>query len=276
MGISFVNRVSTRYRVKSGERAYFLIVCILFLLCNCSNTGTLSMAEQDELQCGFFRSRAKCTPEYLSLWKDHGVLSERLNSTMAKNEELESTITGVKAQLASCTGNYEALGNAFENTKRDLAQLKNPYTFTQRDAYVGAGSAVVGATGLWMCQKILGTKKREEPHKRVLKLEEEVKTLRENLDITDKMALLASKEEVKMLRENLDTTSKMALLASKEEVRTLRENLDTTSKMAVLTSKVAQNAERKASTALEVASRAETASKAGASAHVIPQQNNGR
>ena len=239
MSVAFVHKISTRYPTKGGASTFFLVMCSLFLLCNCNTPGTLSMEEQDDPRCGFFPMGAKCTPEYLSLWKDNRALGERLSSTMAKNEDLASSITGVEAQLTSCTGNYEALGNAFKESKSELSRLKNPYTFTQKDAYVGAGGAVLGTMGLWMCQKMLGTKKREERHKEMSEIKENLENLEKKTDFIDTLA-------------------------------------KSTHEMALLTSKFAQNTDKKAEQAIEVASRAETASKAGVPTHIIPQQDNGR
>ena len=156
--VSVRRKVLTRYHTKSGASVYLLIMCSLFLLCNCNNPGTLSMAEQGEPQCGFFPMGAKCTPEYLNLWKDNRALGERLDSAMAENRDLGGSITNVQDQLASCTSNYEKLNQTFSSINGELSRLKNPYTFTQRDAYVGVGGAALGAMGLWVCQKMLGTK----------------------------------------------------------------------------------------------------------------------
>ncbi len=244
MNVTSVRKISAQYHTKSGASAYLSIVCGLFLLCNCGNSSQLAMKEPPK--CNIFNvgKGFGCVPtaDYMD---NHLELNSEV---VSKSEELKyarSVLTtcqehnkDITAELASCTGDYEKLNQTFNNLNQtfnnvngELSQLKNPYrpTFTQRDAYVGAGGAALGVAGLWVCQKMLGaTKKPEETIKR---LEKKIKELEKGLDSTHTMAYKAAQT---------------ALAAS-----------------------------NKAGKAMEVASRAETASKAGVSTHIIPQKDNG-
>jgi hypothetical protein len=202
---------STRFSVCS-------VIWGTLLLFSCSNPSRLAITEQNRLNCRHTievpvnMESVRCTRPFLDLQNTCEGLQQTCTS---ESEQLQKKLKHYEKLQQNCTSDIEQLQNNLTHYTEGFPRFNDPNRpMTQRDSYNLTAGVAIGVMGLWMCQKMLGSKRREEVKKEV---EKEVERLKKEMSKTKKIAILASE-----IAQSADKKAGQAMeTASRAESRTV-------------------------------------------------------